>query len=268
MYMKEEDDIYEEEIDVIEYSDDEGRWVRAFCMDDVIQSASYTAFDAHYDLVLEYTRKFNILFDLNDHVRKILMVGGGTCSYPKYVISHYPDVSMDVIEKNSAIIDMAVDDFYLDELMEEFETERNGRLNIFTEDGRSFLENTENVYDAVINDAFSGSFPIPSLITLEAAERIHAILSTEGVFIENIGGDIDLSKSEIIRDMMKTLAIVFTNVQIIPAGAAEENAIRTNYLIIATNQDVLITDAIPFSYEDGNVLTDANCEDHMDHYEF
>ena len=43
-------------------------------------------------------KQFNRALDLKPDTGNMLLLGGARYAYPKYIISHYPDISMDVVE--------------------------------------------------------------------------------------------------------------------------------------------------------------------------
>jgi hypothetical protein len=51
-------------------------------------SAAYTREGRHFDLVFNYTKRFNLIFEHLNEDAEILMIGGGAYSYPKYDHRH------------------------------------------------------------------------------------------------------------------------------------------------------------------------------------
>ena len=70
------------------------------------------------------------------------MLGGAGFSYPKYLISHYPAKTMDVVEIDEGMVELAFKYFYLDELFDEYNLYENERLKIYVMDGRGYLATT------------------------------------------------------------------------------------------------------------------------------
>ena len=75
-------------------------------------SAAYTREGRHFDLVFNYTRRFNLIFEHLKEDAEILMSGGGAYSYPKYLISHYPDARISVVEIDPTAVESAMSFFY------------------------------------------------------------------------------------------------------------------------------------------------------------
>ena len=66
--------------------------------------------------------------------------------------------------------------FFLDEFLEDMEQEGGSRLKLITADGREYLEQCGERFDAILNDAFEGASPVASLTTREAARSIRRCL--------------------------------------------------------------------------------------------
>lgn len=65
-------------------------------------------------LVSDYTRFFPIGLLLNDNVINILFIGGGGFSGPKYFLDNYPNLSVDVVEIDPKVVDVAREYFFLE----------------------------------------------------------------------------------------------------------------------------------------------------------
>ncbi len=189
--------------------------------------------------------------------RRVLVLGGGGFAWPKHVLATHPEVSLDVVEIDSAIIRIARRHFFLDEAIERFDPAHK-RLRLICDDGRAFLENAAESsqrsygarpeamrYDAIVNDAFSGAEPVRSLATVEAAQAAKACLIPGGLYAANVVSDFDRANVAFLRDLTATLAKAFAHVHIIPCPD-EDFGGEDNYLVIATDGTYDFQDAIPF----------------------
>ena len=79
---------------------------------------------------------------------------------------------MDVVEIDGKITDIAKKYFYLDKLIQDFDLTNNKRLNLINDDGRTYLNNNNILYDAILNDAFAWDNPAKTLTTLENIKNI------------------------------------------------------------------------------------------------
>ena len=77
------------------------------------------------------------LFDYyNKNAKSTLMIGGAAYTYPTYYLNRYQDKTIDVVEIDEKTTELAVKEFDLDI--------NNPRLKIYHQDGRSFLNTTDN----------------------------------------------------------------------------------------------------------------------------
>ncbi len=202
-----------------------GRRVRILQTDPMgAQSLMYV--DNPAELYSDYTKFYDLAFHYNPGVKKVLMLGGGGYCVPKHLAATRPDVSIDVVEIDPGITDVAKKYFYLKD-----------RLNqrIFHEDARRFLNRTAAArdveYDAVFEDVFGSSYNIPfHLTTVECMEKVKALLSPEGVFIANIISSVD---DELFSGIYASVAEVFPTVMIFPATYPQGRSIRQNVMIVA-----------------------------------
>jgi hypothetical protein len=75
------------------------------------QSAMYL--DDPSALALPYTRYFRLVEHFVPEMRRLLVLGGGGFSFPKYALANYPNVSVDVVELDPGIVALARDYFEL-----------------------------------------------------------------------------------------------------------------------------------------------------------
>lgn len=176
---------------------------RIFSIDGASESATYINENKRNDLVYEYTKYYDLMFNANIDIKNVLMIGGAGYTYPKYFISKYLDKNIDVVEIDGIVTKLANKYFYLDELKDK------NRLNIFTEDGRVFLNKNKKKYDAILNDAFYGEVPSKTLTTIEAVNKIYNSLNKNGVYLTNIVGSIEGENSKFLKSEIYTLRQVF-----------------------------------------------------------
>ena len=197
------------------------------------------------------------MFESSIEIKDCLMIGGAGYSYPKYYISNYTDKNMDVVEIDEDVTELAKKYFYLDKLIEEYDLENNKRLNIITEDGRTYLNKNTKKYDAILNDAFSGSEPAETLTTIEAVQKIHDSLNENGVYLTNIISSLDENNSKFLKAEVNTLNQVFKNVYIVPCnnnGSDSKNI--QNFMVVATDDTLELDNTIELNLNDTIILTD------------
>lgn len=238
----------------------EGELIRVLNIDSGYESATYVDEDKCNDLIFEYTKQYNLMFEINPNIENTLLIGGAGYSYPKYYISNYEDKKMDVVEIDGKITEIAKEYFYLDKLIDDYNLEENKRLNLITEDGRTYLNQNTKKYDAILNDAFSGESPAKTLTTIEAVQKIKNSLNENGLYLTNIISSLEGENSKFLNAEINTLKKVFNNVYVIPCFKGESNLEETiNNMVIATDLNLNLENTYNFVNDNEIVLTDDYC---------
>lgn len=239
-----------------------GERVRVLQQGGVYQGATYLD-KRRFNAVFAYIRAFDTMFQADDALRateehgieRVLMLGGGGFSYPKHALTTHPELSMDVVEIDPAVVRLARRWFFLDEL----EKLAGERLGLITADARAHLaqaivEGTS--YDAIVNDCFSGAAPTRSVATLEALLHIKACLRPGGLYLANVVSTNGGEDIGFLRDVVATTAAVFASVQVIPCED-EVFGGEDNYLVIASDTSYVFEGTLPFDGDfPGTVLRD------------
>ena len=220
------------------------------------ESATYIAEDKKYELVYEYTRYYNLMFRSKNKITNTLLIGGAGFSYPKYYISHFKEKNMDVVEIDEKVIALAKEYFYLNDLIEEFDTTNSKRLNIYADDGRIYLNRNTKKYDAILNDAFAGDKPAETLTTIEGINKIYDSLNPNGMYLTNIIASVNGQRSLFLKSEIKTLKEVFKNVYVVPCNTPKDLYVIQNFMVIATDQNLTFDNAIEIDSSEGIILTD------------
>lgn len=140
------------------------------------------------------------------NLQNVLCIGLGVGIAPKELAQQ--GVTLDVVEINSAVIDVAENYF-------DFPRDRS---RIFVGDGRYFINRATNKYDAVLLDAFLGDSSPSHLMTREAFEQMKRALNPNGVLIINSFGDLAYGKDFFVSSLHKTLSAVFPSVRVHGTG--------------------------------------------------
>lgn len=242
---------------IVEEGDFRGNHVLYYKQSGAYSSATYLDENRKYDLVFDYLKEYDTMFNYLD-VKNVAMIGGAAYQYPKYYISHFPDKTMDVIEIDPMSTEIAKKYFFLDDLLNDYGEDR---LGLYNEDGRVFLSNADKKYDAILNDAFSGEVPVGVLATVEAAKTIKSRLGKDGVYISNVLGSITGSRGRFLRAEVKTLKKVFRHVYVLPIIENAKKNQYINWMVLATdNEKYRPDDAIDVELSEKDiVLTDDYC---------
>lgn len=233
---------------------------RTLLVDRGHESATFIDENKCYDLVYEYTKYYDLMFESSKNIKNTLMIGGAGYSYPKYYISNYLDKSMDVVEIDEDITKIAKKYFYLDKLIEDYDLNNTNRLGLIAEDGRTYLNKNTKKYDAILNDAFSGESPAETLTTIEAAQKIYNSLTENGLYLSNIVSSIDGENSKFIKAEVNTLKQVFKNVYVVPCRDNNNFEQVQNNMVIATDDTLFLENTVDLDTpSDTIILTDNYC---------
>lgn len=197
-----------------------------------LQSAMFLEDD---ELVFDYTKYFHLANHFSPQMKSSLMIGGAGYSFPRDFIRKYPEAILDVVEIDPKMTDIARKYFRLND---------NERMNIFHQDARVVLRNTESgKYDVVIMDAFGTLFSIPyHLTTQESMKDVRRVLTDKGILIMNLGGALSGRGSGFFRAELATLRSVFSEVRIFKVKDEKQLDEMQNLIIVASNQPLSDTE--------------------------
>lgn len=208
-------------------------------------SANFLDPEKRDELVYWYTGGYNTVLDKYPEAEDFLMIGGAGYSYPRYLLSHYADKKIDVVEIDGGITQAAMDHYYLGDFIKEYGTDR---LGLYTEDGRIFLNETDRRYDVILNDAFSGGTPARSLCTKEAYESAKRCLNGGGIYAANI--IVHHNDTKFLRSELKTMSTVFEHVWLVTPQSDKSSY---NTIVIASDTDYGFKSE-PYTIDDDAVL--------------
>ena len=165
---------------------------------DFRQSCQYLASDNY--LVWDYVKAMfsGLLFVEAPKRILIVVLGGG--SIPTAMQEMFPDLVIDVVELDQAVLNVA---------KEYFNLQLSDQLKVHIGDGRVFIKRAvkkKAVYDVVILDAFDESYIPYHLTTVEFFEAVYQVLASDGVLVANT-----FSNSTFFDSESKTVHAVFGN---------------------------------------------------------
>lgn len=194
-----------------------------------IQSGMFN--DNDNDLVFDYTKFYRIGRHFNPNIKKALAIGGCGYSYPKDFLKKYEESTIDVVEIDKTMTDIAKKYFNLNE--------ENPRLKIYHEDGRTFINRNKNMYDAIYGDAFNSGSSIPyQLTTKEAVQKQYDSLNENGVVVLNIVASIDGKRSKFLQAERKTFSSIFPQVYIFPINSFSEKQVQNIMLVALKSKEI------------------------------
>lgn len=217
---------------------DQGEQLRMLVVDGACQGASYHG-EKWNTLPFEYLRAFDRMFAMGKHIERVLLIGGGGFAYPKHLLTRRPDVSMDVLEPDAKVIGIALKEFHLNRLLDECPD----RIRIIQSTGQKWLEGSDDCYDAIVNDAFTGFDPVRDMVDAAFLEKAKSHLSPGGLYLANVVTYPKLGDYSHLEYAVEALKGIFASVQAIPTSD-EAFSDEENYLVIASDSALPFEDAI------------------------
>jgi spermidine synthase len=153
-------------------------------------------------LELPYARVLPACLAFAPDPRRVLIVGLGGGTLPRFLHSHFPEMMVDVVELDPAVVALA---------KEYCGFEEDPRLRVFVDDGRDFIEASRGGYDVIILDSFDTDSIPTHLSTLEFVCIVKGALAPEGIVIANVWGR---ATNPLYGSMLLTYRAAFEDVYI------------------------------------------------------
>ena len=195
-------------------------------------------------------------YDGRDGDTKVLCLGGGAYSIPRNLVTGGDSRHVSVMEIDEGVTNVARKWFHLGEVEEQV----GDRLTLITGDARVGMQDSDELYDVIINDTFAGNVPARTLSTKEAAELAKGHLTDKGIYVANVIGKATSDNPDMLAWETETLESVFKHVYVLNVDGASEESLA-NHIIVATDDDdyAIPSDAITekvTSTAETRVLTD------------
>ena len=130
-------------------------------------------------IVFAYVRMIFAGLLVNPEPTRALMIGMGGGTISSVLTSIYPDLTMDLVEVDAAVVKVATDYFGF---------RKTPQIDVHVTDGRVFARRAlrrKEKYDLIILDAFTGEYIPEHLMTVEFLENIKSLLTPGGIVIAN-----------------------------------------------------------------------------------
>jgi spermidine synthase len=159
------------------------------------------------DLPLRYSQVMMASLLYAREPKKILMIGLGGGSISTYLGRAMPDVTIDTVELDRRVIDVAKQYFGLRE---------TARVRYLAGDGRVFLNRSKDRYDLILLDAYRGGYVPFHLLTKEFYTLIKQRLTPGGAAAFNVHDG-----TKLYHSTARTLGEVFPTLDLYPSGEGE-----------------------------------------------
>lgn len=137
-----------------------------------------------YELLEPYSRYMFLSYLFQPQPEQVLIIGLGGGAMVQFLKHYDPQVRVDVVEIDRAVVKIA-DDY--------FDCRAGGNVNVITADGITYLETTETKYDVIYLDAFLKPTSDTDLVgaplrmkTQEFYRLLQSQLRPEGVAVFNL----------------------------------------------------------------------------------
>lgn len=171
-----------------------------------------------------YLYYYDLFEYYNKDAKDALMIGGAAYTYPMHYLKKYEDKTIDVVEIDDTMTQIAEEEFGLDK--------NNPNLGIITQDGRSYLNYNEKKYDAIFIDAFKGTNAPFELTTYEAMQKAYKSLNENGTVITNIISSIEGNGTDFIKYEYSTYKAVFDDVKVFKVNTNQANDEEQNLILV------------------------------------
>jgi spermidine synthase len=228
------------------------RYHRLFVVDD--ETSRYLRFDSSFQSGMYLDDPYRTRFSYSDYLHlglaynpsatKVLVIGLGGGSVQKRIWRDFRDVEVTTVELDPDVVEAAHD---------WFELPRDPRLPVEVDDGRRFLQRSDERYDVIMVDAFYSDGVPFHLTTLEFVELMRERLTPGGVIATNVIGALTGGSSQITRALWKTYAAVFPTVELHPVYEGRTDEVSgdiRNIILVATERASPSTERLASSWDE------------------
>jgi spermidine synthase len=206
-----------------------GKAITALATDPLSTQSAIFLDEGDDELVLNYSKFYHLLRHFKPDFEKTLIIGGAGYTFPREYLRKYPGKKIDAVEIDPQMTEIARRFFRLRD---------DSNLRIFHEDGRVFLNRTQEKYDVVLLDAFGSVYNVPfQLTTLEAVTRVREILTDDGVVLLNLISAIEGEGSLFLQAEYKTFREVFPHVFLFKVRSEKDDSAAQNLILVASKSN-------------------------------
>ena len=171
----------------------------------------------------KYLRYYDLFEYFNKDAKSTLLIGGAAYTYPIHYLQKYNDKTIDVVEIDDKMTQIAVEQFGLNI--------NDKRLKTYSQDGRSYLNYSQNKYDTILIDAFKGTNAPFELTTYEALTNAKNMLNENGIVITNIISSSEGDDAKFIEYEYSTYKAIFDDVKVFKVADRDASDIQNLILV-------------------------------------
>lgn len=223
---------------IFDSEDADGTPVRLINVNGTFQSACYVPEGLRFELACVYHREMAEVIEkmaaaaaAEGRALRVLVMGGGGYSLPKYLMAYVPAAHVDVVEIDPTMTKLAREWFFLDECLEKTGACRKGRAQLVNDDAWGFLKAASEPYDVIVNDAFSGKRPLGPMATDEGARVVREHLAQGGVYLANVRCPLEGHGAKPLREVEEAFGREFSSTRVVPEWDDEPTKPGNNMFI-------------------------------------
>jgi spermidine synthase len=152
-------------------------------------------------LALSYTRAMTAPLLFNPQPQRILLLGLGGGSLAKFLLHHFPDCLIDVVELREQVVTLAYDYFRLPS---------DNRLNVIIDDALQFVRSSDHSrfsnYDLILIDAFEEKGISRSVCGLAFFDHCRERLSPNGLLSMNLWSGDYITATDLLLYMKESFS--------------------------------------------------------------
>ncbi len=183
------------------------------------------------ELKYDYEKIFTgiVKYTLNTASPRLLHLGGGGYSFPRYLETVYPSSRSEVVEIDPQVTRIAYDELGLS---------RASSIKTYNQDARLFLIQRDSSlkYNYIVGDVFNDLSTPYHLTTLEFDRLVKENLTPDGIYMVNIIDD--FQKGRYMPSFIYTLQHVFKHVVLFSSSDDWKNLGMSTFVITASDQDI------------------------------
>jgi spermidine synthase len=167
---------------------------------------------------------------LKPNAERALVVGLGGGSIPRRLMHDFR-MRVDAVEIDPVVVDVA---------RRYFSLPTDPALRVFVQDGRRYVQTTDETYDIAMLDAYyADSMPF-HLTTREFFTELKGRMTPDGVVAYNVISSLEGDRSKLFRSLYRTAGAVWKHLWVfsVDTGQGNQPLSRQNIIVIATDADM------------------------------
>jgi spermidine synthase len=180
---------------------------------------------------IRYPDYMQLSLALKPDATRVLVLGLGGGAVTKRFWHDYPEVSVDSVEIDPVVVDVAKRFFALPV---------DARSRVHVQDARRFVQTASGQWDIVVMDAYYADALPFHLTTQEFFRETKAHMAPDGVMAYNVVSALEGDRSKLFRSLCKTAGSVWTHLWVfrVNIGQGDVPQGRQNLIVLATDSDL------------------------------